>query len=171
MAKDRVIKSLDTCGLDGDMIINDMDDFYKETDDDVLIIEAIGFWLEENWEAICQRDCKYFKLSFPDISLYHVDKGVARGIIIGGIVSDDDAFFISNQRDADDWDEHPFSFEEDLDDAYVPKEDIVGKRLGDIVELIIDAIQDEYDRLYDIAEEKAMDEHHDRMNGRYDDEW
>ena len=125
---------------------------------------------DENWEAICQRDCKYFSLSCVDLNVYRNDKGEDKGLIIDGTVSDDDAFFISNQRDADDWDEHSFNFEEDLDDAFVPKEDIIGKKLVDVVELIIDAIQDEYDRLYDIAEDKAIEEHHDRMNGRYDDD-
>lgn len=169
MVKDRVIKGLDTCDLNDDLIVNDMNDFYKETDDGSLVIEAIGVWLSENWEAICRRDCKYFSLSCVDLNVYRNDKGEDRGLIIDGTVSDDDAFFISNQRDADDWDEHSFSFEEDLDDAYVLKEDIIGKKLIDIIELIIDAIQDEYDRLYDNAEEKAIDEYHDRMNGRYDD--
>ena len=169
MAKDRVIKNLDTCGLDEDLVIDDVEDLCDATEDYDTRMDAIAAWLDENWEAICDRDCKHFKLSFPNISLYHAEKGVAKGIIIEGEVSDMDAFFITNQRDADDWDEHSFSFEEDLDDAYVPKEDIIGKKLIDIVELIIDAIQDEYDRLYDNAEEKAIDEYHDRMNGRYDD--
>lgn len=171
MAKEYVIKGLDTCGLNKDLVIKDVEDLCDEAGDYDTMMDAISSWLNENWEAICHRDCKYFKLDFAEVSLYHAEKGVTKGIIIDGEVSDDDAFFIFNQRDADDWDEHSFSFEEDLDDAYVPKEDIIGKKLIDIVELIIDAIQDEYDRLYDIAEEKAMEDHHDRMNGRYDDEW
>lgn len=169
MAKKYEIKNLDTCGLNADLVINNVEDLCNEAGDYDTMMDAISSWLEENWEAICDRDCKHFKLSFVDISLYHAEKGVTKGIIIDGEVSDGDAFFISNQRDADDWDEHSFSFEEDLDDAYVPKEDIIGKRLGDVVELIIDAIQDEYDRLYDNAEERAMDDHHDRMNGRGED--
>lgn len=169
MAKEYVIKGLDTCGLNADLVIKDAEDLCDETEDYDTMMDAISSWLNENWEAICHRDCKYFKLDFADVSLYHVEGGKTKGIIIEGTVSDGDAFFISNQRDADDWDEHSFSFEEDLEDAYVPKEDIIGKRLEDVVELIIDAIQDEYDRLYDIAEERAMDEYHDRMTYGNDD--
>lgn len=163
MAKDCKMTGLDTYGLNEDFVVCDMDDFYKETDDGSIIIDTLGFWLEENWEAICHRDCKYFDLSCVELSVYHTDKGVVKGLVIDGTVSDDDTFFISNQRDADDWDEHSFDFEENLDDAFVPKEDIIGKKLIDIVELIIDAIQNEYDRLYEVAEERAMEDHHHRM--------
>lgn len=128
------MKGWEEYGVDENAVVNGIEDFESYIDPaDMTLAECAVCWLSENWDAINKRDGHHFE--YRDIFLSPCYSGEDNWLeILGSLYYDNPSAFIH--------------IDEELDGIWLYESEIVGKTLKEVVEMIIHAVQAEFERLF-----------------------